>query len=145
MYNSENNSLEVTSVGSRKHCITIIDLERKQITKTISLIVYSNGITLKNSGCKSCRLTGIQIINLYEETIKNTVIDEMPCDCYITIFGNQICHTNLRTNAVACYNQQNKLQWTFHNENILKSPRGIDEDVNAVGKGSNNGVVISPD
>lgn len=58
---------------------------------------------------------------------------------------DQICHRNFRTNAVICYNQQNKLQWTFHNENILKYPRGIDVDVNVVEIGSNDGVVISPD
>lgn len=70
--------------------------------------MYINGITLKNSGCKSCRLTGIQIINLYEETIKNTVIDEMPCDCYIARFGTKyVTETSEQTQLYVITNKIN--------------------------------------
>ncbi|CAC5397248.1 unnamed protein product [Mytilus coruscus] len=65
VYNSEDNTLAVTSGSSDKHCITIIDLKRKQIKKTISLDSYNYGIALKdNQLIYSGRDKGIRMINL---------------------------------------------------------------------------------
>lgn len=150
VYKSEDNTLVVKSVGS----ITIIDLEKEQIKKTIKLDSCRNAISLKNRGCfYNCGETGIQMVSLDEETIMNIVkfevTDDMPGDCYTAAYGKQIYHTNWVTNVVTCYDQQGKPQWTFRNTNVLKCPRGICEDndgnVFVVGSVSDNVVVISPD
>ncbi|XP_052065729.1 uncharacterized protein LOC127705450 isoform X1 [Mytilus californianus] len=150
VYISEDNTLGVTSGGSGKTCITIIDLEKKQIKKTISLDSTNYGITLKDNGLVySAHNKGIRMINLHDESISDVVRDKMPSNCYIATFRDNIYHTNYQANTVTCYNLQGEIQWTFKNESVLEKPRGIDVDsdgnVYVVGYSSKNVVVISPD
>ncbi|XP_052065914.1 uncharacterized protein LOC127705624 [Mytilus californianus] len=150
IYISEDNTLAVTSGVSKKHCITIIDIRRKQIKKTISLDSSIDGIALKNNTLiYSSRDIGIRMINLYDESISDLVRDAMPSECYTSTFRDNIYYTKNVTNTVICYNLQGKVQWTFHNESVLRNPRGIDVDndgnVYVAGYRSNNVVVISPD
>ncbi|CAG2195122.1 unnamed protein product [Mytilus edulis] len=49
LYISKDNTLAVSSGGSSYHCITIINVERKQITKTISFDSEVNGIALSEN------------------------------------------------------------------------------------------------
>ncbi|CAC5416844.1 unnamed protein product [Mytilus coruscus] len=151
VYISEDNALAVSSGGSEKQCITIIDLKRKQIKKTISLDSYLYGIV----ALKDNRLIysgydkGIRMINLYDESISDIVRDNMTCNCYTATFRDNIYHTNNSTNTVTCYNLQGGIQWTFQNVSVLKDPSGIDIDndgnVYVVGTVSHNVVVITPD
>ncbi|CAG2231330.1 unnamed protein product [Mytilus edulis] len=129
VYISEDNTLAVTSDDSEKKCITIIDLEKKQIKKTISLDSNSYGIALKdNQLIYSGHNKGIRMINLTDESISDIVREQMPGDCYIATFRDNIYHTNNDKHTVICYTLQGKIQWTFHNESVLKSPHGIDVD-----------------
>ncbi|CAC5399242.1 unnamed protein product [Mytilus coruscus] len=119
-YSSEDNTLAVTSGKSDKRCITIIDVEKKHIKKIISLDSITFGIALReNELIYSGYNKGIRMINLYDESISDIVQDRMPIECYIATVGNKIYHTNHVTNTVTCYDQQGKLQWTFHNESVL--------------------------
>ncbi|XP_052065671.1 uncharacterized protein LOC127705403 [Mytilus californianus] len=150
VYNSEDNTLAVSSGDSEKRCITIIDPKRKQIQKTISLDSKNYGIALKdNQLMYSGYDKGIRMINLHDESISDEVRDQMPNDCYIATFRDNIYHTNPSSHTVTCYNLQGGIQWTFHNKSVLMSPHGIDVDndgnVYVVGYISNNLVVISPD
>ncbi|XP_063399391.1 uncharacterized protein LOC134684028 [Mytilus trossulus] len=150
VYNSEDNSLAVSSGGSINQCITIIDLEKKQIRKTISLDSENYGITLnENRLIYSSKDKGIQMINLHDESITVIVQDKMPSSCYTASFKDKIYHTNRATDTVTCYNLQGQLQWTFQNESVLQNPHGIDVDkdgnVYVVGRTSSNVVVISHD
>ncbi|XP_076115853.1 uncharacterized protein LOC143083476 [Mytilus galloprovincialis] len=149
-YISEDNALAVSSGGSKKKCITIIDLEKKIIKKTISLNSNSDGIALKdNRLIYSGREKGIRIMNLYDRSISTIVHVKMPSDCYIASFRDNIFHTNYKSYTVTCYNLQGEMQWTFQYENVLKCPQGIDVDndgnVYVVGRSSDNVVAISPD
>ncbi|CAG2241890.1 unnamed protein product [Mytilus edulis] len=111
VYISEDNTLAVTSGSSEKKCITIIDLEKKQIKKTISLDSNSYGIALKdNRLIYSGSDKGIRMINLNDESICTILRDTMPNDCYIAIFRDNIYHTNNETNTVTCYRLQASLR-----------------------------------
>ncbi|CAG2214005.1 unnamed protein product [Mytilus edulis] len=111
---SEDNTLAVTSGHSRKKCITIIDLEKKQIKKTISLDSYSYGIALKdNRLIYSAEDKGIRMVNLSDESISDVVRDKMAFENNIATFRDNIYHTNNETNTVTCYNLQGEIQWTF--------------------------------
>ncbi|XP_071180385.1 tripartite motif-containing protein 2-like [Mytilus edulis] len=148
VYIGEDNTLAVTSESSK--CITIIDVERKQIKKTISLDSDSYGIALKDNrliyyvGNK-----GIRMINLNDESISDIVRDKMLAGGSIATFKDKLYHTNTGKNTVTCYNLQGQLQWKFQNEGVLQKPHGIDVDndgnVYVVGSDSHNVVVISPD
>ncbi|XP_071177863.1 uncharacterized protein [Mytilus edulis] len=150
LYISKDDTLAVSSCGHLKQCIAIINVKRKQITRTISLDSEIYGIALReNNLIYSVQKKGIRIINLSDESITQIVQDKMSPVCYIATFRNQIYHTNSETHAVTCYDRQGKPQWTFKNGSILKDPRGIDVDMDGnvyvTGIGSNNVVVISPD
>ncbi|XP_071123422.1 uncharacterized protein [Mytilus edulis] len=150
VYNSEDNTLAVSSGGSFQQYITIIDLAKKRIKKTISLDSTSYGIALKdNRLIYSARDKGIRMMNLNEESISTIVRDILPHDCHTASFRDNIYHTNRETSTVTCYNLQGKIQWTFLNQSVLENIQGIDVDsdgnVYVVGSVSNNVVVISPD
>ncbi|CAG2216415.1 unnamed protein product [Mytilus edulis] len=148
VYISKDNTLAVTT--GRSKCITIIDVERKQIKKTISLDSSSYGIALKDNrliyyvGNK-----GIRMINLNDESTSDIVRDKMLTGCSSATFKDKLYHTNSGKNTVTCYNLQGQLQWKFQNEGVLQKPQGIDVDndgnVYVVGSDSHNVVVISPD
>ncbi|CAG2231472.1 unnamed protein product [Mytilus edulis] len=148
VYIREDNTLAVSSNNPRT--ITIINLETKQIMKSIALDSDIYGIALKgNQLIYSSGDKGIRMINLNDESISDLVREATTSCCYTATFRDNIYHTNNQKDTVTCYNLHGKLLWTFHNESVLKSPRGIDVDndgnVFVVGYRSNNVVVISSD
>ncbi|XP_071121594.1 uncharacterized protein [Mytilus edulis] len=148
VYIREDNTLAVSS--NNPSTITIINLETKQMMKSIALGSEIYGIDLKdNQLIYSGKDKGIRMINLNDESISDLVREAMASGCYTATFRDNIYHTNNATYTVTCYNLHGKLLWTFHNESVLKSPHGIDVDndgnVFVVGYISNNVVVISSD
>ncbi|XP_063418813.1 uncharacterized protein LOC134701602 [Mytilus trossulus] len=146
----DTNTLVVTSGESEKQCLTIIDLERKLIKKTISLASQNYGLVLRdNQLIYSAYNKGIRMINLYDESSSNIVQEEMATEGYLATFKDNIYHTNRLAHTVTCYNLQGGIQWTFQNESVLDNPLGVAVDndgyVYVVGFWKNNLVVISPD
>jgi hypothetical protein len=64
----------------------------------------------------------------------------------IDLLLNKMYYTNNTEDTVTCCDMNGKVQWGFHNENVLDSPIGITTDKNnniyVVGGGSYNVVVI---
>ncbi|CAC5388389.1 unnamed protein product [Mytilus coruscus] len=132
-YISENNTLAVTTVQSERKCITVIDIQNKEIITEIQVESYYYGITVKeNKFICSVAKNGIKMINPYKNSISDLVRDNLHC---------------YETNSVICSDMQGIVQWTFKIESVLTGPRGIsvdnDGNVYAVGKASNNVVVRS--
>ncbi|XP_063418877.1 uncharacterized protein LOC134701672 [Mytilus trossulus] len=150
VYISNDNTLVVTSGESGKQCLTIIDIERKNIKKTISLSSDNYGIVLKEKNLiYSAFNKGLRMLNLNEETMSDIVQEEMASEGYIAIYKDNIYHTHRLNHTVTCYNLQGDIQWIFKNEDVLNNPLGIDVDsdgnVYVAGIHSNNVVVISND
>ncbi|XP_071121994.1 uncharacterized protein [Mytilus edulis] len=148
VYNSADNTLAVTSGSSLRCCITIIDMQKKQIKKTIPVnsIYYGIAVTDNKFIC-SAEGKGIQLLNPYDNSTSDIVRDILPSSCHVALFCDKIYHTNNTSNSVTCYDLQGSIQWTFKNESVLKFPRGIAVDndgmVYVLGNASNNVVVIS--
>ncbi|XP_071121455.1 tripartite motif-containing protein 2-like [Mytilus edulis] len=149
-YITEINSLAVSTGGSGAPCIYIIDMQTQNVKKTISLNGNIYGITYNGTDLiYSGRLEGIRTINPHNETISDIVAGQMEAECYVTTFSDKLYHTNPGKNTVTCFNLQGKLQWTFQNESVLKTPGGItvdsSGDIYVVGRKSNNVILISSD
>ncbi|XP_063399498.1 uncharacterized protein LOC134684146 [Mytilus trossulus] len=151
-YISHDNTLAVTSGESDTKCITIIDIQSKQIKKIIPVDSHYYGIAVTPEGKLICSAAGkgIQMINLHNSSITDIVRDnQIPVDCYVAIFGDKIYHTNNNSESVTCYDLQGTVEWTFQNERVLGGLVGIsvdnDGNVYVVGESSNNVVVISTD
>ncbi|XP_063399383.1 uncharacterized protein LOC134684016 [Mytilus trossulus] len=148
-YIKENNSLAVSTGGAGEKCIYIIDMQNQNIKKTISVNEYIYGITCYGTDLiYSGRHQGIRTINPHNGIISDIVVGQMQAESYVTTFGDKLYHTNPDKNTVTCYNLQGKLQWTFQNESVLKTPGGIsvdnDGNIYVVGRESNNVIIISP-
>ncbi|XP_052065225.1 uncharacterized protein LOC127705021 isoform X1 [Mytilus californianus] len=146
-YISEDNTLAVTS-GKNGKCITIIDLQNKQIKKEIYTESYYHGLAvMDNKLICSADKKGIQCFNPNDNSISVIVGEEFPTMCYIATFDDKIYHTNNIINSVTCYDLQGTVKWTFEKESVLKRPFGISVDndgkVYVVGRLSTNVVVIS--
>ncbi|XP_063398530.1 uncharacterized protein LOC134683271 [Mytilus trossulus] len=151
-YISHDNTLAVTSGESNTKCITIIDMQSKQIKKTIPVDSKYYGIDVISEGKLICSALGkgIQLINLHNSSITDIVRDnQIPGLCYVATFGDKIYHTNNQSKSVRCYDLQGTVEWTFQNERILSGVRGVavdnDGNVYVVGEYSKNVVVISTD
>ncbi|CAC5392937.1 unnamed protein product [Mytilus coruscus] len=149
-YISDDNTLAVTLGYSGAKCITIIDIQNKQIKKEISVESNYYGIAMKdNTFICSAAEKGIQLVNPYNNSKINIVRQKYPMYCYIAHYDDTIYHTNYQTNSVTCYDEHGKLQWTFKNENVLTTAHGIsvdnDGNVYVVGQTSTNVVVLSAD
>ncbi|XP_063418876.1 uncharacterized protein LOC134701671 [Mytilus trossulus] len=150
VYISNDNTLVVTSGESGKQCLSIVDLKKRKIKKTISLSSDNYGMVLKdNQLIYSAFNKGLRMINLDNESLTDIIREEMPTEGYTAIFKDNIYHTNRINNTVTCYNLQGERQWTFQNESVLKDPLGIDVDndgnLYVAGIHSNNVVIISND
>ncbi|XP_071121990.1 uncharacterized protein [Mytilus edulis] len=150
-YISEDNTLAVSSGESERQCITIIDIQNKNIKKKIPLDSYCYGIAVRDKQliCAAAG-KGIQLIDPYNNSTNKIVCVKLPplYMCYVAHFGDKIYHTNNNTDTVICYGLQGAAQWTFKDK-ILWGPCGISVDnggnVYVVGNSSNNVVVISAD
>ncbi|XP_063400260.1 uncharacterized protein LOC134684880 [Mytilus trossulus] len=148
-YISVDNTLAVTSGGSGRQSITIIDIQNKNIKKEIPLDSYCYGITVKDTQLVySAAGNGILLIDPYNNSTNEIVSVKLPLSCYVAHFGDKIYHTNKKSDSVICYGLQGAAHWTFKNK-ILRTPCGIsvdnDGNVYVVGYSSNNVVVISAD
>ncbi|CAG2186028.1 unnamed protein product [Mytilus edulis] len=150
-YISHDNTLAVTSGGSNTKCITIIDIQSKQMKKTVPVNSYCYGIAVTDGNfiCSAAG-KGIQLINPHNNSTSDLVHDDkMPDLCYVTMFDDKIYYTNNQANSVTCYDLQGIVKWTFKNEKVLRRPNGIsvnnDGIVYVVGNSSNNVVVLSAD
>ncbi|CAC5388356.1 PML [Mytilus coruscus] len=149
-YISHDDTLAVTSGNSSTKCITIIDIQSKQIKKTIPVDADYFGVEVKDKKliCSEAG-KGIQLINPHNNSTTDIVRDEIPGYCYVAIFGDKMYHTNNQLNTVTCYDLQGKVKWKFKNESVLRCPCGVSVDnhgnVYVVGNSSNNVVVISAD
>ncbi|CAG2214578.1 unnamed protein product [Mytilus edulis] len=93
VYISKDNTLAVTTGTSK--CIIIIDVERKQIKKIISIDSCIFGIALKdNRLIFSGGNKGIRMINLNDESTSDIVRDKNLTGCYIATFKDKLYHTN---------------------------------------------------
>ncbi|CAC5388350.1 unnamed protein product [Mytilus coruscus] len=151
-YISHDNTLAVTSGMSLIKCITIIDIQSKQIKKTIPVDseYYGIGVTSDDKFICSAAGKGIKLINPHNNSTTDLVRDnKISRNCYVAIFGDKIYHTNNHLNTVTCYDLQGAVKWIFKNEKVLMSAQGIsvdnDGNVYVEGNRTNNAVVISPD
>lgn len=154
-YNREDTTLIVTSGQSDKQlqCITIIDIQNKQIKNEIPVAYKYYGVAVKDGKFICCAAgKGIHSINPHSKSRNDTsdiVCDKIPKFCYVETFGDKISQTNSTLNSVICYVIRGSEQWSFKDESVLKGPMGIsvdnDGNVYVVGKSSRNVVAISAD
>ncbi|XP_063399500.1 uncharacterized protein LOC134684150 [Mytilus trossulus] len=148
-YINVDNTLAVTS-GTIGRCITIIDLQKKQIKKEIFGDSNYHGLAVMDH-LLICSVDkeGIQRFNPNDNLNSIIVQEEFPKMCYIATFDDKIYHTNNKTNSVTCYDLHGNVQWTFEKDSVLKRPFGISVDndgkVYVLGRLSTNVVVISAD
>lgn len=87
-YIDEDNSLAITSGGSTKGCITIIDIRNKQIKTVIQLYSQYSGISVNDAQfiCSGAEI-GIQLINPSNFSREDITQDEIPHECNIAHFN----------------------------------------------------------
>ncbi|CAC5395530.1 unnamed protein product [Mytilus coruscus] len=144
-------TLVVTSGNSSSKCIDIVDIKYNRVNKNIPLDLFAYAIAGTDGGLfYSGKETGIKMINLQDETVRQIVREEkLPEDCYIATFANNIYQTKSTEHFVICHDLKGNRQWTFKKDNVLKYPVGISVDNNGnvfvVGCHSQNVVVVSAD
>ncbi|CAC5406512.1 unnamed protein product [Mytilus coruscus] len=150
-YNNEDNSIAISSCWG-KHCntITIIDLTKRKVKKTISPVRQTIGIMATNNKLiYKIYNKAIQVMDLTDETTRDITTENMDIAIRIAISGNKLYYSSSVYHTVVCCNLDGTKQWSFKDENIVKSPCGISADndgnVYGVGSGTNNVVVVSHD
>ncbi|CAG2230461.1 unnamed protein product [Mytilus edulis] len=131
-YINHDNTLAVTSGESDTNCITIIDIQGKQIKKTIPVDCHHYGIGVTSEGKLICSAAGkgIQLINLHNSSITDHIVrdNQIPTCCYVAIFDDKMHQSNTKTSTITCYDLQGTVKWTFKNEKVLRGPCGISVD-----------------
>ena len=150
VYIKDNNSVAVSSGIGDKQCITIIDIERKEVMTTISIDTLSYGMAVRGRTIFYCaRGNGLKMLNLSHKSVINIINSDMSYIFCMAISGDKLYYTNRFTDTVTCCDLHGTTQWKFKDVHVLKSPHGIsvdnDGNVYVVGCSSNNIVVISPD
>jgi DNA-binding beta-propeller fold protein YncE len=92
---------------------------------------------------------GLKMLNLNDKSVSDIINRDMSYVIYVATFEDKLYYTNFNTQTVTCCDLQGTTQWEFKDERVLRYPLGItvdnDGNVYAIGRYSNNVVVISPD
>jgi len=98
--------------------------------------------------CQKSR--GIVGVQLSDNSISLLVKQEgFPYWTYVITSGDNIYHTNYKTNTISCHKINGDKLWEFKDAFIIREPFGVavDRDLNVyvASRGNNSVVVISPD
>jgi DNA-binding beta-propeller fold protein YncE len=151
VYIKDDNSVAVSSGGSTaKRCITIIDIESKEVMTTISMETNIYGMAVRGRTIYYCtRNKGLQMLNLSDKSVSHIINSKMPRVYYVATFGDKLYYTDCHTDTVTCCDLHGTTQWQFKDDRTLHSLVGIsvdnDGNVYVIGFTSDNVVVISPD
>ncbi|CAG2253548.1 unnamed protein product [Mytilus edulis] len=143
------NIIAVTS-GNFSQYISLIDIELKNVKKTLNVGKNNDGIALKDKDLIYCeRSQGLMKMSLSDDSVRKIMYSKLSSWSYVTTFNDIIMYTEKEKNTVTCINMQGQVNWIFKDENILKYPQGLSVDnygnVYVIGRDSCNVVVISPD
>jgi DNA-binding beta-propeller fold protein YncE len=150
VYIKDNNSVAVSSGRGNSKCITIIDLESREIMTTISMETLIFGMVVRGRTIYYCAWDeGLKMLNLSDKTVSDVISSDMSGIYYVATSGDKLYYTNDHTHSVTCCDLHGTTQWKFKDECVLRGPRGIsvdnDGNVYVAGRSSNNVVVFSPD
>jgi hypothetical protein len=150
VYIKDNNSVAVSSGNGDTKCITIIDIDKKEIMTTISMDTYIYSMAVRGRTIYYCAGdTGLKMINLSDKSVSDVINSTMSPFDYVATSRDKLYYTIFNTNTVTCCNLHGTTQWKFKDERVLQHPCGIsvdnDGNVYVVGVASKNVVVISSD
>ena len=150
VYIKVNNSVAVSSGFGFNKCITIIDIESKEVMTTISMDTYIYGMTVRGRTIYYCtEKTGLKMLNLSDQSVSAFINSNMSYIYYMATSGDKLYYTNCNSHTLTCCDLHATTQWQFKDERVLRDARGIsvdnDGNVYVIGCMSNNVVVISPD
>ena len=150
VYIKDNNNVAVSSGAGGNRCITIIDIEKKEIMSTISMDTRIYSMAVRGRTIYYCAMDkGLKMINLSDKSVSNIINSDMSLFDYVATCRDKLYYTSFNTHTVTCCDLHGKTQWEFNEQRVLQYPSGISVDnegnVYVVGNGSNNVVVISAD
>ena len=150
VYIKYNNSVAVSSGRGNNRCITMIDLESREVMTTISMDTLIFGMVVIGRTIYYCaRDEGLKMLNLSDKTVSDIISSDMSGIYYVATSGDKLYYTDDHTHSVTCCDLHGATQWKFKDECVLRGPRGIsvdnDGNVYVAGRSSNNVVVFSPD
>jgi F0F1-type ATP synthase membrane subunit b/b' len=150
VYIKDTNSVAVSSWYGGNGCITIIDIESKKVTTTISINTNIYGMAVRGRTIYYCTGNkGLKMLNLSDKSTSDVINSDMSTVDYIATSTDKLYYTNYDRHTVTCCDLHGTTQWDFKDNRVLQYPRGItvdnDGNVYVIGYRSNNVVVISPD
>jgi hypothetical protein len=129
VYIKGKNSVAVSSGIGNKQCITIIDIERKEVMTTISMDTGIYGMAVRGGTIYYCTGNkGLKMLNLSDNSVSNIINSDMSFIFCMAISGDKLYYTNCFTDTVTCCDLHGITQWKFKDEHVLKSRRGISVD-----------------
>ena len=150
VYVKDANSVVVSSGRENYSCITIIDIERREVMSTISMDTLIFGMAIRGRTIYYCTLDkGIMMLNLSDKSVSDIINSNMTGVYYVATSGEKLYYSNCNSHTVTCCDLHGTTQWEFKDERVMQCPLGIavdnDGNVYVVGYNSNNVVVFSPD
>jgi DNA-binding beta-propeller fold protein YncE len=150
VYIKDINSVAVSSGGAGKICITMIDIEKKEVKTTISMDTNIYSMAVRGRTIYYCAGNkGLKMINLSDTSVSDVINSEMSDYDYVATSRDKLYYTTYHKHTVTCCDLHGTTQWEFKDTRVLQSPCGIsvdnDGNVYVVGHDSKNVVVISSD
>ena len=150
VYVKDNNTVAVSSGKGDKQCITIIDIQSKEVKTTISIDTAIYGMAVRGRTLYHCTgYNGLKMLNLSDKSVSDIINSDMTEVYCVATSGDKLYYTKVCTHSVTCCDLHGTTQWEFNDKHVLHTPCGIaidnDGNVYVVGYMSNNVVVFSPD
>ena len=150
VYIKDNSSVAVSSGYGSKRCITMIDIDSKEVITTISVDTNIYGMAVRGRTIYYCAWSkGLKMLNLSNKSVSDIISSSMSFVSHVATSGDKLYYTNYDKHTVTCCDLDGTIQWEFKDKRVLQCPFGIsvdnDGNVYVVGCNSNNVVLFSPD
>lgn len=150
-YNKDDNEVIVSKNLSNSGKFILMDINSGKEKKQIELNERIGGLDVQDRFVLYCTDDGVKMCGLeydYKETVLESCV-KCGFESHVATTAKHIYISNHGNSTVMCCDFQGALQWTYCDEEILVSPRGLTVDsfgnVYVAGQTSNNVVIISND
>jgi len=121
VYIKDTNSVAVSSGYGGNRCITLIEIDSKEVVTTIPMDTGIYGVAVRGRTKYYCTVyNGLKILNLSDRSVSDIISSSMLGVYYVATSGDKLYYTNCITDAVTCFDLHGTTQWEFKGEHVLQ-------------------------
>ena len=112
VYIKDTNSVAVSSGYGGHRCITILDIESREVMTTIPMDTYIFGMAVRGRTIYYCtENNGLKMLNLSDKSVSGIINSNISGIHYVATYSDKLYYTNFNTHTGTCCDLHGTTQW----------------------------------